>query len=221
MDDCRTCRKEVEQEERALMCDFCKGWEHVSCVRECDTPSEALYDALVSCRSKAIVYGCTSCQKKSSTAKRVHELELQGERDRSTYERSLREMQAERDQLQANVEELERHLLEAKRRISEVQTLAREQRLAAESCLIGTLRSETHESAAHMDAVQATEGSNPHPPGFKLLSQRVEKFSGRSGENDFEVWMLDFIEATEDCGWSDEQRARWFSWFLSGPTKAT
>ena len=130
-------------------------------------------------------------------------------------------MQAERDQLQANVEELERHLLEAKRRISEVQTLAREQRLAAESCLIGTLRSETHESAAHMDAVQATEGSNPHPPGFKVLSQRVDKFSGRSGENHFDVWMLDFIEATEDCGWSDEQRARWFSWFLSGPTKST
>ena len=80
------------------------------------------------------MYGC---RKKGSIAKRVRELELRGERDRSTYERSLREMQAERDQLQANVEELERHLLEAMRYrcISEVQALAGEQRLAAESCL--------------------------------------------------------------------------------------
>ena len=74
-------------------------------------------------------------------------------------------MQAECGQLQANVEELEKHLLEAKRRISEVQTLVGEQRLAAESYL----RSETHESAAHMDAVQAREGSDLHPPGFKVL----------------------------------------------------
>ena len=87
---------------------------------------------------------------KGSIAKRVRELELRSERDRSSYERSFREMQTERDKLQANVEELERHLLEAKRRISEVQTLAGMQRLAAKS-----LRSETHESAAHMDAVQA------------------------------------------------------------------
>ena len=87
-------------------------------------------------------------------------------------------MQAQRDQLQTNVEELEKHLLEAKRRISEVQTLAGEQRLSAES----SLRSEMHESAAHMDAVQAREVSDPHPPGFKVLSQRVGKFSGRSGK---------------------------------------
>ena len=62
------------------------------------------------------------------------------------------------------------------------------------------MRSETHESAAYMDVVQAREGSNPHPPCFKVLSQRVEKFSGRSGENDFDVWLLDFIEASADCG---------------------
>ena len=33
-------------------------------------------------------------------------------------------------------------------------------------------------------------------------------------------WLLDFIEATADCVWSDEQRVRWCSWFLSGPAKA-
>ena len=49
----------------------------------------------------------------------------------------------------------------------------------------------------------------------------MEKFSGREGDNDFEVWLMDFKEATEHCGWDDEQRAKWFSWFLSGPAKAT
>ena len=33
-------------------------------------------------------------------------------------------------------------------------------------------------------------------------------------------WLLDFIEATADCVWSDEQGVRWFSWFLSGPATA-
>ena len=62
---------------------------------------------------------------------------------------------------------------------------------------------------------------DPHPLGFKTLIHRVEKFSGRKGDNDFEIWLMDFKEATEHCGWNDEQRAKWFSWFLSGPAKAT
>ena len=35
------------------------------------------------------------------------------------------------------------------------------------------------------------------------------------------MWVEDYKEATTDCGWTDEQRVRWFSWFLSGPAKAT
>ena len=62
---------------------------------------------------------------------------------------------------------------------------------------------------------------DPHPLGFKTLIHRVEKFSGREGDNDFEIWLMDFKEATEHCGWNDEQRTKWFSWFLSGPAKAT
>ena len=49
----------------------------------------------------------------------------------------------------------------------------------------------------------------------------MDKFSGRQAEDNFEVWLQDYVEATEDCGWDDEKRARWFSWFLSGPAKAT
>jgi len=49
----------------------------------------------------------------------------------------------------------------------------------------------------------------------------VDKFSGRQAEDNFEVWLQDYVEATEDCGWDDQKCARWFSWFLSGPAKAT
>jgi len=49
----------------------------------------------------------------------------------------------------------------------------------------------------------------------------MDKFSGKPGDNDFEVWVDDFQEATTDCGWDDKQRVQWFSWFLTGPAKAT
>jgi len=62
---------------------------------------------------------------------------------------------------------------------------------------------------------------DPHPPGFRFLTGRIDKFSGKRGDDDFEIWLLDFTEATNDCGWSNQQRARWFSWFLAGPAKAT
>ena len=37
----------------------------------------------------------------------------------------------------------------------------------------------------------------------------------------FDVWLADHYEATTDCGWSDDLRARWFSWFLGGAAKHT
>ena len=58
------------------------------------------------------------------------------------------------------------------------------------------------------------------PPGFKELRERVSKFSG-DGKEDFEVWLADYCEATGDCEWTDQLRARWFSWFLVGETKLT
>ena len=58
------------------------------------------------------------------------------------------------------------------------------------------------------------------PIGFKELRFRIDKFSGKDKNDDFEVWVEDYKEATADCGWTNDQRARWFSWFLSGPAKA-
>ena len=56
------------------------------------------------------------------------------------------------------------------------------------------------------------------PQGFKELRFRIDKFSGKDGNVDFEVWVEDYKKATADCGWTDDQRARWL---LSGPAKAT
>ena len=63
---------------------------------------------------------------------------------------------------------------------------------------------------------------DPYPPGFKALIDRVGKFSGAKGvAGDFEAWLEDFVEATGDCNWDDGSRAKWFSWFLTGPAKAS
>ena len=43
----------------------------MSCVRQSERPSEALYEVMVSCCSKAIVFACTSCRKHSSIVKRL------------------------------------------------------------------------------------------------------------------------------------------------------
>ena len=51
------------------------------------------------------------------------------------------------------------------------------------------------------------------PPGFRESQKRVDKLSGKSSENDFEVWLVDFIEATTDCMWTDDDRTHWFSRF--------
>ena len=31
--------------------------------------------------------------------------------------------------------------------------------------------------------------------------------------------LADYCEAMTDCGWSDDLKARWFSWFLAGAAK--
>ena len=61
----------------------------------------------------------------------------------------------------------------------------------------------------------------PYPPGFKQIQEKVGRFTGKCGDEDFEVWLADFHEATADCKWTDKQRAQWFSWFLSGAAKST
>ena len=75
--------------------------------------------------------------------------------------------------------------------------------------------------ATQAQAIKQQGNVIPYPPGFKQIQERVGRFTGKCGEEDFEVWLADFREATADCKWTDEQRAQWFSWFLSGATKST
>lgn len=70
-DQCVSCDEEVTSNNKAILCDLCESWEHMVCIRQSDRPTEALYDALVSCRSKAIVFICTKCRKRGSIVKRL------------------------------------------------------------------------------------------------------------------------------------------------------
>ena len=83
-----------------------------------------------------------------------------------------------------------------------------------------TERLETVESE-ESDTEEVRPKVHPHPPGFREIRERVGKFIGKKGDNDFCLWLADFEEASKDCKWTDELRARWFSWFVVGPAKAT
>ena len=60
-----------------------------------------------------------------------------------------------------------------------------------------------------------------YPYAFKELLRHIDKFSGKNDENDFEVWLVDFTEAANDCMQTDVERARWFSWLLVDSAKVT
>ena len=62
-----------------------------------------------------------------------------------------------------------------------------------ESLTTGYLSDESE--AAVASALQhqpSSKRTDPHPPGFRALSNRMDKFSERPGDNDFEVWVEDF-----------------------------
>ena len=49
------------------------------------------------------------------------------------------------------------------------------------------------------------------PSGFKELRSLLDKFNGKYGEENFEAWLEDYMEATQVCGWNSEQKSHWFS----------
>ena len=63
---CVVCKGDVGDKERALQCEMCEDWEHVDCIKECEHPNGALYDALVRCPTKCLSFICTHCCKKGS-----------------------------------------------------------------------------------------------------------------------------------------------------------
>jgi len=56
-DPCVTCKNSVQTSEQAIACDLCKEWEHVACM-------DTLYQAMMACRSKVLVFVCSQCIKK-------------------------------------------------------------------------------------------------------------------------------------------------------------
>ena len=96
--------------------------------------------------------------------------------------------------------------------------------------LTSGIRSDEHSSESETEDSNTsqnmrTPSRNPRrlvqPLGFKEIRSRVGKFSGRKGDEDFGLWLADFEEATDDFTWSSDTRAKWFSWFVEGPAKAT
>ena len=82
--------------------------EHVACIKKSERPSKALYEAMVSFRSKAIVFTCTSCQKRGSIAKRLMQHEY--ERSRVEEERlASARLLEERDRTVANLQAVRAH----------------------------------------------------------------------------------------------------------------
>ena len=73
---CVTCKKEVTDKDKVMVCDLCDKWEHVGCLKHNDKLSDKLYEALVGCCSKAVLYVCSPCRKKGMIASRLHVSEL-------------------------------------------------------------------------------------------------------------------------------------------------
>ena len=239
-----------------MACDICEGWEHVSCLRQCDKLLGELYEMLQMCRSKAILYICTRCRKTGSINKRLHEQEVesthaQEQRLASTQANEqlhvlvndLRDdkwaLRAKLEALEAEVCELRVQLVSPTHVISDAQaSIARveesserhDERDEDDSLPLApvTVQTSEHEPSESSESANSpTDSDNsqpscspqrtpktkrdPHPPGFRTLLQRVDKFSGRQGDDDFEVWLTDFKEATAHCGWQDKQRMKWFS----------
>ena len=242
MDPCVTCEEEVENSHKAMECSICEKWEHIQCVKERDRPDEQLYEALVRCpTSRSILYVCSPCRKNGSIAKRLacNELEfacVKSDLSRVTEERlaSARQIESLNDELVRSREELERLKVEnatlserLKERTKDPSTVKEEEKTSASSSdnqsSSNDSSSETTDSSWRSRTCNRSRQSSKdvHPPGFREVRSRVKCFSGKKGEDDFQLWLEDYEEASSDCQWSDKDRARWFSWFIEGPAKVT
>ena len=128
---CSTCKREVLDEEEALLCDICEWWEHLKCIKECDRPTAQCYNVLTESPSKSIVFTCSRCRRKGTLARRLFQAEVALENthvQRDVYERLLQEKQQqidnvsmERDALQLEKKELETCLEDARREIDSLK----------------------------------------------------------------------------------------------------
>ena len=256
---CVSCGKEVATDHKAILCDLCESWEHVECMRMGDRPSEALYEAMVSCRSKALTFTCTDCRKKGSITKRLMTLDYDSARAENERLASARLLEEKEQMVATLTQELEKlryekdalherlfQCLSAKvepvssatprKDVASVEVKSKLETTSHTSDPVddhtsSSSTSDDHESDDDREEDRSTLGRRgrgssrnargPHPQGFKEMRSRIQNFSGKRGEDDFQLWLEDYEEASNDCHWDDQDRARWFSWFITGPAKAT
>ena len=90
-----------------------------------------------------------------------------------------------------------------------LETQSQQQQLLLESYPQPTQFENLHGDNSHSSESDSSGTvSFKYPPAFRELQKRIDKFAGKSDENDFEVWLVNFTEATNDCMWTDVERAR-------------
>ena len=71
------CQEDVGNTDKAFQCALCKHWEHVDCIRECESLDGTLYEALVRCHAKCLSFTCTCCRIKGLLAKQFIKCEFE------------------------------------------------------------------------------------------------------------------------------------------------
>ena len=70
-----SCKDDVKNVDPALQCEVCGLWEHLSCMREPDKPSEELYTLLCQSQCNAPWAVCSICRSQHSVVKKLYEAE--------------------------------------------------------------------------------------------------------------------------------------------------
>ena len=239
---CVSCTQQVDIKDHAIQCELCKSWEHINCIREVDRPSEGLYAMLCEVQCNILWAVCSICRGKGSITQKVHELEtrvilldhqqqmsklLLQEKEHlvEQLQRELLEVKSERDDLRRIIEKEQLKWTESKTASTAPKVELPKQASDPQPQLKERPQHVQFENLQNTDDHSSDSDSGAtsfkYPPVFRELQKRIDKFSGKSDENDFEVWLVDFTEATTDCSWTDHERVKWFSWFLSGSAKVT
>ena len=239
---CVSCTQQVDIKDHAIQCELCKSWKHINCIREVDRPSEGLYAMLCEVQCNILCAVCSICRGKGSITQKVHELETrvilldhqqqmsklplqEKERLVELLQGELLEVKSERDDLRRIIEKEQLKWTESKTASTTPKVESPKQASDPQPQLKERPQHVQFENLQNADDHSSDSDSGAtsfkYPPVFRELQKRIDKFSGKSDENDFEVWLVDFTEATTYCSWTDHERAKWFSWFLSGSAKVT
>ena len=131
--ECVSCNNEVAGDHRAILCDLYESWEHVDYIRSSDRPTEALYEAMVSSRTKALIFSFSSCRKREPITKRLLQHEFDSARAESERlasarllderEQSISSLKVELSELKGEIETLRKQLLRSVQVKQELVTL--------------------------------------------------------------------------------------------------